>query len=150
MEYFIETLELKEAASGKSYKSVTLNGGGETYEKVSLWPETEGYESFIEGGKIVGEVYKKGNYWNFKPANAKPAYKGGGAITKAMEKKNDNIVAAQERKHDAIRLAGAQRDAVLMVTTFEANTPFPADNELKSKIEAWVRYFLGLQDQPFI
>ncbi len=150
MEYFIETVEEKQK-DDKKWKTVTLNGGSQTYERVSIWPDYEGYAAVVEGAKLVGEVYQKGQYWNFKAAT-KSAYTGGktGAMTKVMETKAANISAAQDKKHDAIKMAGAQRDAVLMVTTFEKNSPFPTDIELKQKIEAWMKYFLGLQDSPFI
>lgn len=151
-DYIIEAMEERETSAGKKYQSVTLSSGSETYEKVSLWSDsTPGYTELAINSKLVGEVTKNAKgYWNFKAEGAKVASRSAGAITKAIETKNNNIVAAQDRKNDSIRMAGAQRDAVLMVTTFEANAPFPTDAELKAKIESWMKYFLGLGDQPFI
>lgn len=152
MDFIIEVIDERETKDGKKYKSVTLNGGSETYEKVSLWSDDPNYASYVEGGRISGDVYKNAKgYWNFKGLEQKKTYTTRtNAVTKAVKEKNENIVAAQDRKHDAIKMAGAQRDAVLMVTTFNAKDPFPTEAELKSAIEAWMRYFLGLQDVPFI
>jgi hypothetical protein len=153
MNYALDTVEVRRTKTGdKEYKFCTLKTENETFERVSIWPDYAGYAAVVEGGVVSGEVFKKGEFWNFKGENQKPAYTGGktGAMSKVMETKNSNILAAQDRKHDAIKLAGAQRDAVIMVSTFEANTPFPTDVELKAKIEAWMKYFLDLGNQPFI
>lgn len=151
MKYIISNVTERETTAGKKYLSVTLTAGEEQFEKVSLWSDDPDYATFQDGATIKGTLTKnEKGYWNFKKEGDKPAYKGGAAISKAMETKATNIEIAQDRKHDAIKMAGAQRDAVLMVTTFEADAPFPTEAELKAKIEGWMRYFLGLKDQPFI
>lgn len=137
---------------------------GEFLEKVSInrldkktnleaWTNWAG---MVEGHVFEGNVWtsEKGTTYLFPPKQAKSSPRGGFArntgIKEAQETKRNDIESAQVRKHEAIAMAGAQRDAVLMVTTFEALSPFPTDEELKSKIESWMKYFLNLQSQPFL
>ncbi len=144
-------MEIRQTSAGKEYKSVTLKSGDQSYEKVSLWSDNPDYASFVEGGRISGEVFKnEKGYWNFKSANAKPAFKGGGAITKAQETKRVDIEAAQERKHDAIARAGAFRDATLVTIASLKDAPFPDDADFKRVWESWVKYFLGKGEEPFV
>lgn len=153
MQYGIDTVEVRTAKnSGKEYKSCTLKTENETFERVSIWPDYEGYAAVVEGGVVSGEVFKKGEYWNFKGENQKPAYTGGktGAMNKVMETKNSNILAAQDRKHDAIAKAGAFRDATLVTLASLKDQPFPLDEEFQAEWTKWVKYFLNVGEQPFI
>ncbi len=153
MEFIIDTLEIRQTSAGKEYKSVTLKSGDQSYEKVSLWSDNPDYNTFVEGGHISGEVFKnEKGYWNFKSANAKTAYTGGktGAMNKVMETKNTNIMAAQDRKNDAIARAGAMRDATLVTIASLKDQPFPTNDDFKHEWESWVKYFLGKGEEPFV
>lgn len=151
MEFNIDTLEVRQTSTGKEYKLVTLKSGDETFEKVSLWSDNPDYTSFVEGGRISGEVFKnEKGYWNFKPANAPKKTFGGGAVTKNMEVKNTNIIAAQERKNDSIARAGAFRDATLVTLASLKDQPFPSDADFKREWESWVKFFLGKGEEPFV
>src|SRR5260221_11350 len=100
------------------------------------------------GDTIKGEIVKNGNFTNFKATKTNIGRSGGnnGAINKAMDKKNESIKGFQENKEISIKLSGAMRDAVLMVTTFypEASEKSLIDKEvyLQGRIEKWRRYFL--------
>ena len=143
MEYTITTVESK-TWQDKPYKSVTLQAGEEKYDKIGLWPRDPNYASYVEGAVISGSVFKnEKGYWAFKSENSKPTYNKSSAVNKAMDRKEESNEKFQDNKDRAIRLAAAQRDAVLMVTTFEAGTPFPTDAELKAKFIAWRDWFLS-------
>lgn len=72
-----------------------------------------------------------------------------------------NIPTTQEDKYEAIKLSAAQRDAVLIVSTFKKPTAGLVngttigrdtleDEEIKSEIEKWYKYFLNFGEQPLI
>ncbi len=144
-------LEMKKTTKGAPYKQFTLDNG----KPLNVFDFDARYTELAVGVDILDtELVYDPKWLNYKlapSAKAPGAFKRDpGAMTKAMDKKNENIHAAQDRKHDAIRMAGAQRDAVLMVTTFEKNEKNLSDVELRETIEKWMKYFLNLQDQPFI
>lgn len=88
-----------------------------------------------------------------KPAGAPRGGFGGKQAEALMEKKNESIKGFQDDKEKSIALSSAQRDAVLMVTTFETAQPFPTDSELRAKIVEWREWFLkehqNRSGQPF-
>lgn len=123
-----------------------------------------GFESLDEGSVIEGNLWtnpadaaKKALYPSKAPAarptGAAPTAGGypsrGGGIAKAQETKRVDIETAQERKHEAIQIAGAFRDATLITLASLKDQPFPTDDEFKEMWKGWVKYFLDLHEQPF-
>lgn len=97
MIYLVTTIEEKTTSTGKPMWRTTLKDEKGVDEVVNL------FERPLEGSKIDGEVYtnEKG-YRNFKSAQsaAKGAFlsnKKEEVINKAMDKKADQIAAAQDR-----------------------------------------------------
>lgn len=137
----------------KTEKEVSIN---RTSKKGEVFPN---FDALQVGQTIEGELWQSGaGKWYLFPPQPKSQYRAptsnGGAsrgsqMAKVMETKNQNIKEAQETKHEAIKLAGAQRDATLIVTTFYANLVL-TDVEIASKVEQWMKYFLNLGEQPFI
>lgn len=169
--YTVQNVENKITSTKKPYKRVTLvDGYGERTERVSIWSDFPGYHGIEDGSEIMGQITKSpdGKFVNLKPTasggySPKPAYSGGGqsrgssyGVKAAQERKAESIEHAQDRKELSMRLAAAQRDAVLMVTTFFAKEPLPTDTELRDAINNWREWFLKEgkdakddQDVPF-
>lgn len=154
-EYKIDWVENVVSSKGTPYKRATLtDSSGKVVENVAVFNFYSQFNNVTPGGTVTGSLiselyngkmsHKLEDGKTFKTFAGKPS----GGITKAMEVKNTNIKEAQERKEESIQKSGAQRDAVLMVTTFYANAEW-SDDELKAKIKEWYNYFLGIQDQPF-
>lgn len=140
----IETKELT-AKSGAKFAVATLkNEREEVFSNVTLFAPTN---TSKVGETITGELtpndYNGKTGWKFKQETTTTIFqKKAGNFVKAMETKAENIKEAQERKNDAIKLAGLQRDAVLIVTTFyKENFKLYTDEEMervvKNKIEEW-------------
>jgi hypothetical protein len=121
------------------------------------------FESFVNGYQIDGNLWtnpadsaKKALYPMRTPAAPKaPATGGtypsrGGGIAKAQETKKQNIEEAQERKHEAISIAGAFRDATLISLAALKDQPFPTDEEFKTEWTKWVKWILNQHEQPFL
>lgn len=67
-------------------------------------------------------------------------------IEKAMDRKEGFISKSIDKKNTAIEIAGAKRDAVLIVTALLANEGYykeiGSDVKLKKVLEDWARYWL--------
>ena len=105
------------------------------------------------------EIFQKGKYENIvgagdmmptQSASKQFFPKKESAIGKAMDRKEKSIGDFAARKEDSIKLAGAQRDAVLLTTTFypEYTTNPNKDNLIREKFEEWKSYFLGYDVMP--
>lgn len=154
--------ENKTSAKGNNYIQAEIKDeSGQSYERVAIFSSYSKYAEVRPGAKVEGVIMKKMYNGNVSysledrggtysaPRSKKPDF------AKAQETKREDIKVAQELKHEAIKMAGAQRDAVLIVTTFYTNTIKDIPGEviekgIKDRIEQWYKYFLNLQDQPFI
>lgn len=119
-------------------------------KKGNTWAQ---FDQIVEGGSVEADFWRSdaGKPYLFAPKPPKTSTganrgQSGANIAKVMETKNENITKHAENKDKSITLAAAQRDAVLMVTTFEKNTPFPTDDQLKEKIKEWREWFLAQHD----
>lgn len=145
---------------GKEVGDVSVN---RTNKKNEVFPN---FDAIVEGADIEGTLWASatGKQYLFAPKAPlqRPKFMGGGTaaqevkgkqIEKAQETTFTHVKEAQDRKQDAIILSAAQRDAVLMVTTFEVAQPFPTDAELRAKIIEWREWFLkehkSRADLPF-
>lgn len=126
-EYKIDWIETKQSAKGTTYHRASLKDAqGVITNDVAIFAGFTGGELNL-GGTVRGVL-------SSKPYNGKPSYtlnspgevSGSGArragnsvaIEKAQERKESSINRFADRKEHSIALAGAQRDAVLLVTTF--------------------------------
>lgn len=135
--------------SGTEIAEASVN---RTNKKGETFPNFDG---IVVNAEIEADLWQSpaGKSYLFAPKEQK-AYGGAprassGGIKAAQDRKETSINKFADRKEESIAKAGAQRDAVLMVTTFYANREHD-DDELKSWIEQWYKYFLNLGDIPFV
>lgn len=144
---------MKETRAGAPYKLFTLEDG----KRLSVFNFDARYNDINVGTDVPDDslVYDQ-QYDNYKlkplpkPAGGPRSGFGGQQAEALMEKKNNNVEAAQARKSDAIARAGAFRDATLVSLALLKDQPFPTDVDFKREWEKWVKYFLGKGEEPFI
>lgn len=115
----IEWVEEVESQSGKKYKKVTLAGD----VSVSCWPDFSKYAEVIPGGEVEGIIQEKGKYKNLVDGNLtkfgpKPNEFKAKQIEAVQTRTSEMVKMAQDNKADNIKLAAANRDATLILTTF--------------------------------
>ena len=139
MQYKIIKSKQVTSKSGKNYKQATIANESGVETDVSVWPDFDQYAQVETGSEVEGIVVENNGYQNLKSENKK-SYSGG--INKMMQKKEESIEKFQGTKNEAIKLAGASRDATLMVTTL-----FPIlysnyrEEDLKKKWNEWRDFF---------
>lgn len=108
-----------------------------TFLEVQAGQELEGTVTFNEQykSKEFKKVLEKPNFMKNKDSS----------IATAMKKKEESIEKFQTSKEGSIKLAGAQRDAVLLVVAQGAEGA--TDEALKSAIVEWRNWFLN--DETF-
>ena len=145
--------ELKTRIKQEPYKKLTLeNMNGAVFEGVSAFAwKFPNQASLVAGAEIEGSIVIDGNYKNLVGGIEKKSNSNFKAqqIEKVMEKKSENIGKILDRKEESIRLASAQRDAVLLTTTLIANTPAGdiEEKEVRQMVIKWRNWFL--LDQEF-
>ena len=111
MLYTIEWLEVKQTSTGKTKADTTLVGedGGKT-PSVSIWADFPDFHNLRPGSKVDGVVsfkpYKGKTYASLSQAkNPNGTYtpRPKNDIAKAMDKKNESIIASQDRKEESIK-----------------------------------------------
>jgi len=128
---------------GTNLKEVSINKTSKKGEPFPLFEEMQ------PGREIEGELWTsdKGKNYLFPPRVAKTG--NGGAfkqkmIEDTMQKKNDSISHFQDNKEQSIKLASAQRDAVLIVKELLAQNQFPyTETGVKEEIIKWRNWFLS-------
>ena len=129
---------------GKPFVEAELIDEAEASFKVSAW-----------AGEFAGDTWEgtlekndKG-YWKLvsKKAVAGANFKSQ-QIDKVMGRKEESIGRFQDKKEEAIALASAQRDAVLIVTARGLATM--STDDIKSEILTWRNWFLsaGFTEHP--
>lgn len=149
-EYKIEWLEKKTTSTGKAYYSVTLSYGenGET-QSASIWSDFPNFANLMPGQAVTGELKKNDKgYWNLYPPRTAKTTSSGAYKQKMMEdtmkRKEDSIERFQDSKEESIKLASAQRDAVLIVTTMMNTDRLLAEQiDIKAEIINWRNWFLS-------
>ena len=152
-------VDVKEGIEGgKEIKGASVNRtdnktGAINFKKAD---GTDAFDLFVEGYTFEAEPWTsptKGTTYLFAPKPAKPstgAPRAFGGIAKAQETKAANIEKAQDRKQDAIALAGAFRDATLISLAQLKDEPFPTADEFKETWTYWVRWILSKNNEPFV
>lgn len=116
------------AELGKEYKDMEVMAGHEI--NANEWKSPK-------NGKIYLFIAKDGETSN---GGARGAFKGK-VIEEAQVRKNEFIGKTLDRKEDSIALAGAQRDAVLIVK--ELLQPEWSDEDIERMIIKWRNWFLS-------
>lgn len=168
--YKIKWVELKKVTVGgvekEIYEGTFTNNLGSDIQ-ATIWKfdkeniEFPGWSEIRPGGEVTGNPWTKPGTTKvtiYPPSENKPrggapsAYKGK-QIEEAQVRKNEMIGKTMDRKEESIALAGAQRDAVLIVTTM-INTlgkdylrgVNPGENlgeDMKEQIIKWRNWFLS-------
>ena len=165
MKFKIEWLERKETTTGKKKADATIVDEQGKSEDVTIWGDFPNFDNLAPGSEIEGEI-KPASDPKYKPslnAPRTPQKAPGGAykqkmIEDTMIRKETSIAKFQATKEEGIRMMSAQRDAVLLVTTFYKdrigndrvlNQGFSEDEMesiLKKKIVEWRDWFLLSKD----
>ena len=144
-----ETYE-KTASNGGVYLTIETAEGRYSCWETVLFPTLKANV----GIPLEVEIMTKGKYQNIVGARdmmptqqASQAYfpRKKTEIGKAMEKKQEGIRESMSRKEDSIKIAGSQRDAVLIVVNLYPELKDAPNKEraIKDEYEKWKAYFLG-------
>lgn len=152
MKYTIKERQERTTRENKPFASVTLTDeNGMEFPGVGVFDELD---KFTIGATVEGEVSKNDKgYWNFRAANTKSAGGGSrsGMIKQAQAEKAAYIREAQQTKEMGIKIAGAQRDATLIVTTFyeelASMTPNAREENIKALWKEWRDWFINEFDK---
>ena len=134
--------------AGVETKDVSIN---RVNKKGEVFPNWEGVtlEATIEADLWVST---SGKVYLFAPRPQNAPKKGGfnvGAIKEAQTVKREDIQDAQKRKDHSIKVSGAMRDAILIVTTFGTNDW--TEEKIQSEITKWRNWILKEHEnvEPF-
>jgi hypothetical protein len=109
MIYTIETIEVKQTSTGKTKADVTLVGGDFTKTpNVSIWADFPDFNNLHAGSKVDGtlsfKAFRGKTYASLSPIKTNGyTPKPKNDISKAMDIKNQNIIASQDRKEESIK-----------------------------------------------
>lgn len=143
--YKVEWAEVK----SPEWKVVSLDSGEKdvSINKVSKKGEVfPNFDQIAPGVEIEGELWvsPSGKNYLFPPRVQKQAPNGAykqKMMEETMQRKETSIRGFQASKEESIKLAGAQRDAVLIVTTI-GNTDL-TEQQVKDAIIKWRDWFLS-------
>lgn len=124
--------------AGAQIKDVSIN---RISKKGDVFPN---FDSLMPGQEIEGVLWQspKGPFYLFPPKLAATGnFRASGAISKAMEKKEASIEKFQTNKEESIKLAGAQRDAVMIVTSRDSIKDC-TDEHIENEVKRWRNWFL--------
>ena len=157
-QYKIEWLERKETSTGKKKIDATVKDEQGVNADVTIWADFPGFAELNSGMTIEAELRPASDPKyrpSLSPVRAQKAQGGGyrqKLIDDNMEKKNASISHFQANKEESIKLAGAQRDAVLVVVNLykeiaedKIMTPSEKDSAIKKKIVEFRDYFLSAE-----
>jgi hypothetical protein len=149
LEYTIEWIEVITTSTGKKKADATVKDPQGKTTEVNIWEDFPNFAGLMNGSKISGEVvppkdpkYKPSLYAPRTPKTGSQSTYKTKLMNDAMEKKEASISHSQDRKEEAIKLASAQRDAVLMVTMINKDRS-TSESALKEEIIKWRDWFLS-------
>lgn len=149
MKYKIQWIQQGKTSTGKVKADAEVVGEDGTNTELTIWGDFPGFQDLMPGSEVEGEI-KPASDPKYKPSLNAPkspvaqrsgAYKGK-VIEEAQNRKAEQIRGFQAEKGESIRLAGAQRDAVLIVATFYKDGEWD-ESFLKEKIVNWRDWFLS-------
>jgi hypothetical protein len=156
-EYKIEWMERKTTSTGKKKIDCTIKSiSGVEHQNVTIWEGFPDFDNLMVGSNVTGEYAEKqnGQYLNktLYPVRTTAPRSAPSGIKVAQERKADMIKEAQDNKNESIKESAAQRDAVIITTTFFADLinidENVRDRAIKEKVESWRNYFLTVGDKP--
>ena len=129
MKYKIDWMEKKETTTGKLKADATVVSETGESTDVTIWSDFPDFPTLAPGSVIEGEI-KPALDPKYKPSlsaprTSKTASSGGfkqKMIEDTMIRKEASITKFQATKEESIKLAGAQRDAVLLTQTLYGDT----------------------------
>lgn len=144
----VQWCENKTAKTGKPYKKLSVEDEKGAKFDVNIFSNFPDFANIAPGSVIFGKLTQEGQYWNISVDGEKPRSGAGSSfkqaqIEKVMEVKNENIGKVMDRKEESIKLAGAQRDAVLIVTTLMDNAHQYLEEDIEKLIIKWRNWFLN-------
>lgn len=147
MKYFISNKETKFDKNNKPYICATL-----TDEQGTVYDKINAFRGEFNGTEVEGSLVQNGKFWNFE---AKTTYTAniparGAGIQAAMQTKANNIEEAQDRKNDAIALAGSITNATNLVKSMmEAGILSPIEqSDIKTTIRNYIIWYQQLYKNP--
>lgn len=156
MDYRVTSAESVATATGKRYIKAKLTSveSGVT-ELVSIWSDYSFYGDVEVGNVVSGVITSNGKYKNLKDAGrAGGSFSGGGKVGMGvlMEKKATGIKEAQDNKQLGVKIAGAQRDAAMVVVELYRDLvmekPFEERGAfIRSQIRIWRQWFMEEADE---
>ena len=137
----IDWVETKTGARGPYQVASIVRPDGEMVHNVYIFSNFPGYP-FSPGVKISGSIDMSGKYKNLKfgkTVQRTIPMQTQSPISIAMDRKNTMVQRAQDNKELGIRVAGAMRDATLIVTQMYPELAKITDQEVKEKAiqEKW-------------
>ena len=164
--YTINWIEQSTTSTGKVRATATLQDEqGVVTEGVTIWGDYPNFATLMVGNTTLGDIQIKqnGKYTNktLYPARTNtlatpPKKSAPSAIQGAIKAKQEGIEKSQTRKEEGIKLAGAARDATLIVTTFYPElTDMSVESReetIRTKVAYWRKYFtdnFGDDPAPF-
>lgn len=155
--YKVGWVEVATTRSGKEKKNCVLNdAAGLAIPDVGIWADFPGYAGIMAGSEVEGEIVVKGKYKSLYPprsagAPSAPKPASSAAIGVMVEQKNINIEKSQDRKEVGVKVAGAMRDATLILTSlykeeFEKMPAVVRGDKLREAHKQWVEFFVKSYD----
>jgi len=125
---------------GKKFIQATLVDAetGDEFPNIGAWAGE------FSGEFFEGELEKSDKgYWKIKkPKAGNPNFKTQ-QIKEVMDTKRQDVARSMDRKEESIALAGAQRDAVLIVINLYGAGQGYNENEIKENVVKWRNWFLS-------
>lgn len=150
-DFKVQWVENKTTKTNKPYKKLSIEDPAGKKFDVNIFSDFPDFANIIPGSVIRGKLEQNGQYWNIiSETQSKPRGGASGGfkqaqIEKVMEKKSESIAHFQDKKEESIALAGAQRDAVLIVTTMlaKSDSEWKTAKEVEEQITKWRNWFLS-------
>lgn len=143
--YLVKITETLTSKAGQPYKSGSLEDNTGKIYGFLAYPRYSQYEKIIEGAMIdcaltptsSGDKYFVNDLKEKKPLSP-PAFvaQRRAGIAEAVREKQIGIKESQERKKDAIRIAGTMRDATLIALAEFVGSPLVA-NDFQIRWNYW-------------
>ena len=149
----VTNIEIKTASNGNPYKTIHISPTFKEKDRANIFSDHAMYNDLVEGYEIPENFLTINAKGYLEIVNPNAGIKRGGnsaGIAKAQEQKAIYIKEAQTNKENSIKLAGAARDAVLIVTAFypELAEDDNKDEKIAAKIEEWRTHLLKTFDNP--
>ena len=147
MKYTIVWSEKKTTSTGKEKIDATLKEGENTIEKVTIWGDFPNFAGIMTGHDIEGDVVPaKDPKWGPtlyppKTSNVGHPVRSSGAITKAMEKKEESIGRFQDNREMSIKIASTLSMANNTALAFLQGESIKDVGVFKEQVKRWREFY---------